>query len=102
MIIILTISILISYIFLSVIKYKIAKKSKETWDLEEYKIKIVFSFVFLTMLLIPFLTILNEDIEKYNKYYFKEKNEAKILILDNNIFSGTIVKWWTKDYPKIK
>jgi len=104
MIIILTILILITYIFISVIKYKIAKKSKKTnrLDLEGYQINLVFSFMILTMFLIIFLFELHFCIKDYNKYYFKEKNKNELLILENNIFSGTIIKWWAKDYPELK
>lgn len=104
MIIILTISIFI--IFISVIKYQIAKKKKTNrLDLEKYQILASTLIMLLIAFLIIFLSILNSvnsDIRNYNKYYFKEKNKTELLILENNIFSGTIIKWWAKDYPKLK
>lgn len=104
MIIILIILIFISFSFLNVIKYQIEKRSEKTdyGVLENFKVSVFFSLFILLALLILLFPILNSDIKEYNKYYFKEKDETKILILENNIFSGTIIKWWTKDYPKIK
>ena len=65
---------------------------------------VYFQFIqLLTAFLIIFLFILlNTHIQNYNKYYFKEKNKTELLILENNIFSGTIIKWWAKDYHKLK
>lgn len=103
MIIILIISSFIIYNAIIFLKYQIAKRKKaHYWDLEEYKTSMVVSFVFLIILIFFFSVPLGTSIRKYNEYYFKEKNEAELFIIENSIFSGTIVKWWTKNYPKIK
>jgi hypothetical protein len=105
MIIILIILIFISFSFLSVIKYQIEKRSEKTdYDvLDTCKVSAFFSlFILVSVSLFLLFPALHLDIKEYNKYYFKEKNKTETLILENNIFSGTIIKWWTKDYPKIK
>ena len=95
MIIILTISILITFLIVCFVRYK------NNLD-EDNVFGIHFISTVLTTFLIFFLIILNTHIQNYNKYYFKEKNKTELLILENNIFSGTIIKWWTKDYHKLK
>jgi hypothetical protein len=103
MIIILITLVFISFSFLSGIKYQIEKRSeKPNNDVLEYcKMSIFFPLIFFFFVFALFLSpALHSDITEYNKYYFKEKNKTELLILENNILSGTIIKWWTKDYPK--
>ena len=103
MIIILTILTFVIFFSLTLIKYQIEKRKKANrYDLEDYKMALCFSSMFFIMFFIPLLCTLATHINEYNKHYFKEKDEAELFILKNNVFTGTVVKWWTKDYPKIK
>lgn len=103
MIILTILTIFVIFFSLTLIKYEIKKRKKaDCYTLEDYAMTLRYISTIFFFLFMPLLLALSNHIKDYNKYYFKEKNEAELLILENNIFSGTIIKWWTKDYPEIK
>ena len=103
MIIILTILSFVIFFSLTFIKYEIEKRKKaDDYVLEGYTMSLFYIFTIFFMLFMPLLLTLSVHIKEYNEYYFKQKDKTELFILENNIFTSTVVKWWTKDYPKIK